>query len=130
MSKRSERRAQLFEDLDLARLEMIELVRGRIARSDELEDVELATEIVEAILLDRPDLMQRLVYPPSRRIWYSRRESLHLPATPWLMRAGDEYGNDTLAVRVPLAGQLVVVTNRRLRRFVEPLNRMLADSDG
>lgn len=114
----SKRRNQDFEDLELAQLELIELVSRYVAAEDEPQRV--ASEIVDAILLDRPDLLQRLAYPPSRRVWLIRNDQLSLPDTPWFMRGGDEYGNDTVAVRVPLLGQLIVNTTFPKRSLVEP----------
>lgn len=125
MSKRKNIRAKQLVDIEAAELELIELV-ARMVRALKVSDLcgdaaqRTAVEIVESILLDHPDLVQRLAYPDARRFWYYERDRLHMDVVPWVMRAGDEYGNDTVAFRVPFGGQFVAVTNRRLRRLVEP----------
>lgn len=108
--------------LDLARAEAIELVLDTIETEfvkPEWSPGSVAEAIVDRLFLSRADLVQRLVYPAAKRAWYDRRDSLYLPETPWFMRAGDEFGNDTVAVRVPFGGRVVIATTWPLRRFVE-----------
>lgn len=103
----------------MARLEAVQLI-GQIIANSEREHglVGVAQDLFDELFLLRPDLVQRLAYPSGKRAWYCRRDSLHLEDLPWLKRGGDEFGNDTVCVRVPFAGQLVLVTTPRRSKIV------------
>lgn len=96
-------------DAELAEQEAVAVVNALI------HDQDLAERIVETLVHDRPDLVQRLTYPPGSRFWFSRTT---WKFTPWVLRGGDEYGNDTVAVKVPF-GQFVLVTTWPRRKLVE-----------
>lgn len=80
---------------------------------------EQATEIVEFMVYERPDLWQRLSYGPASRVWYYPRGSVFVEDTPWFMWGGDEYGNRPLCVMLPFGGQLCVNLAPRLKNRVQ-----------
>ncbi len=111
------------ENLDMARLEAIEVVR-RMVRAMDSSDLEgapaaeAAEEIVDELFLNRADLVQRLVYPPASRFWVSRSYWTTLPR---VFRGGDEFGNRTVCLRLgPLS--FVLALNVPLRRVVERMD--------
>lgn len=116
--------SQKFQELENAELELVQLVQRTLAEYIDQGVEVAASEIVDAILLERPDLVQKLAFPGPSRVWYCSRESLHLDGMPWVRRGGDEYGNSTVAFRVPFGGQVVVNVAFPMKRRILPLSEL------
>lgn len=108
-------------DFDIAEKSMITEVKGVLIspRFSGMTLQEQATEIVEYMCYERPDLWQRMAYTPVARVWYYKRKSLHMEEVPWFMLGGDEFGNRPWCFRIPFAGQLIINAKPRLKRVVE-----------
>lgn len=117
-----QRNQQALFELDTAMWEATRVVEAVLTESADQPTAKVAEAVVDELVHIRPDLLTALVYPPASRAWYLSRDQLLLNACPWFMRGCDEFGNDTVAFRVPFGGQLVLATTWPLRRVPIPLN--------
>lgn len=113
-----------MEDFDQARDEAIVVVVDAVmlkrGDGDCAAAEELATEIVDALVYDRPDLVYRLSERARRVWWWPRERKSSQSVWPLVFRGGDEFYNSTIAFRVPFSGTLIVALNVPLRRMPIP----------